>query len=73
MLTNAFSYLSDYIWGLWVIFMETLLFIIFFRILFSFIIRVFKLDINYNSFSNKIRTYNQHNALDNLNKRDFHS
>lgn len=64
MFTNAFVYLSYYIWWVWVVFMETLLFLIIFRILFSFIINFFRLNVKYNSFNNKFKTYNQHNTLD---------
>lgn len=61
--SNAFVYLTDYIWVPAVIFICTLFTVILFRIIVAFVFKLFRLNIDYHSLQSKNRTLNQHSKL----------
>lgn len=58
--SDTFIKLSEYIWTPATIFMASLLFIIFVRIVIAFVFKILRLNIDYYSLTSRIRTWQQH-------------
>jgi len=58
--SNAFTFVSGYIWGPATVFIATMLFIVIFRIWIGFLFKIFRLNINYNSLRYKVKFWNHY-------------
>lgn len=60
---RAFDFIADYIWTPWAIFVSALLFVIIVRIIIAFVLKIFKLDIDYHKDINVMDVYHKHDSL----------